>query len=99
MHHPFPTDRRSLIRCVRAFVAMLAERLTKDCDVALPNGQSMDRILSGLALHEANWDATVAKFALDQDEGEPEWFAEIADTLREIFDDLSGPSRDPPSPN
>ena len=91
----FPTDRRALIRCVRAFVCLLAERLEHGRDIALPNGTSMDQILVGLALHEASWDEAAADLQLVDDEGEAEWFAEIADTLRQVFDDLADPKSGP----
>lgn len=99
MSTPFPRDRRPITRCVRAFMSLMAERLEHGRDVHLPNDVSIDRVLCGLALHEANWDATSRDFELVDDEGEAERFAEIADTLREVFDDLSGPSPDSVSVN
>ena len=86
-HAPFPTDRRSLVRYVRAFTCLLAERLQVGHDISLPGRLTLDHILCSIAKHEANWDVVADYFQLLDDEGEPEWLAEIADTLRGVLDD------------
>jgi hypothetical protein len=87
---PFPTDRRSLLRCVRAFLDLLTLRVDGGfgdeigCDYALPGGLSLDAVVCSLAAYNAEEDASYAKFGTVPD-SEQEVAAGIAADLRELL--------------
>jgi hypothetical protein len=88
---PFPPDRRSLLRCVRAFLDLLTLRVDggiedeRDCDYALPGGLSLDAIVCSLIAYTAEEEAAAAKFGLVPDTEEEEGAAGIAADLRQLL--------------
>lgn len=96
---PFPTDRHSLLRCVRSFLDLLTLRVEggldeePGCDYPLPGGLSLDAITCSLMAHAADDDATSAEFGLAP-YSEHEEVEEVVVGIRRLLD-----LADPPGKN
>lgn len=93
---PFPTDRRNLVRCGRAFLDLLTLRVDggieeeRNSDHALLGDLSLDTIVCSSFAHTAEEEAAAAQFGLVPDT-EQEEAAGIAADLRQRLDRAGRP--------
>lgn len=94
---PFPTDRHSLLRCVRSYLDLLTLRVDggldeeAGCDYALPGGLSLDAVTCSLMTYADGDDANSAAFGL-KPSSEQDDVEEIVASIRRLLDRAGPPS-------
>ncbi|MCA8974681.1 MAG: hypothetical protein KDC98_08160 [Planctomycetes bacterium] len=93
---PFPTDRHSLLRCVRSYLDLLTLRVDggiedeAGCDYPLPGGLSLDAVTCSLMAYAAEDDANSAAFGLEP-YSEHDDVEEIVASVRRLLDRAGPP--------